>query len=142
MLLFATLPLGPKRYYNNQNLMQRLKHILNGLPSKYVVGGRVCVAWSVQFALLGFSSKPLAQTQIHCLVNHPSLKGTPPQVYAYATMFLVVQNYPPGWFSWIFSFVINRSRFHLVQQISKVSELWKIQPNQLRSIQLIKFNQR
>jgi hypothetical protein len=29
MLLFATLPLGPKRYYNNQNLMQQLKHILN-----------------------------------------------------------------------------------------------------------------
>jgi hypothetical protein len=44
-----------------------------------VVGGRVCVAWSVQFALLGFSSKPLTQTQIHCLVNHPSLKVPDPK---------------------------------------------------------------
>lgn len=66
----------------------------------------------------------------------PKSQGTPPQVYAYATTFLVVQNYPPvssAGYSHLWSI---DQRFHLVQQISKVLELWKIQRNQLSSVQL------
>ncbi len=44
-----------------------------------VCGGGQGLCGSVQFALLGFSGKPLTQTQIHCLVNHPSLKVPHPK---------------------------------------------------------------
>jgi hypothetical protein len=92
-------------------MMQRLKHIWSSIKVCGGGQGLRCMVSPVWVAR--FFQQTINPNSNSLFNKSPKSQGTPPQVYAYATMFVVVQNYPPRWFSWIFSFVINRSKISL-----------------------------